>query len=538
VNARARARGRLIFPMRFVPMLAVMAACAGPEADDVDVEGPSSAPEVRPDTPGNNLLFNFDRGDVVELFDSPGGGFRVHFTRDGAHAVPDTDADSSGIPDFVEEVAGVYDDVLAFYTNELGFRPPLGDGDIADNGGDARFDVYLVDFGGSADGNFAQDACDGETCAGFMIQENDYVGYGYPSTLYANRVLGSHELFHAVQAAYDVGQGSVLAEGTAVWATEQWDPTLGDFEGFIYGYFENTDRPIDEPLPGPADPFSYGSAIFFQFLEEAYGVGTVRSLIERCEDGAGGVADPYWLDVLGPMLEADKGVTFDTAFAEFARWNLFTDDFADPAEAYAAGAGYRRVGVENVSLPHQDPELRLYRASAQYYAFDPAGRTSLTAAVVPTAGEPDPTTGLVVYVVAQAGNTRTVTALADVGAGTESVDIDGADSALVVVVNPAAVGESRKPALCVGTTDEVAACKEAVGTTGTGGAGGGVPSDDDGGDSETDGGSADDGEDDGCGCGIAGADGPRSTFAAGLMGLAYLFARRRRRAAAATKSTK
>ncbi|NUO53646.1 MAG: MYXO-CTERM sorting domain-containing protein [Polyangiaceae bacterium] len=537
MSARALARGRLVFPI-----LAAMAACAGPEAEDVDIDAPASEPEVRPDTPGNNLLFNFDRGDLVEFFDSPGGGFRVHFTRDGEHAVPADDDDSSGTPDFVEEVAGVYDDVLAFYTNDLGFRPPVGDADIADNGGDARFDVYLVDFGGSADGNFSQDACEGEICAGFMTQENDYMGYGYPSTLYANQVLGSHEFFHAVQAAYDVDQGSVLAEGTAVWATEQWDPSLDDFEGFIKGYFDNTDRPIDEPLPGPADPFSYGSAIFFQFLEEAYGAGTVRSLIEKTEDGAGGIANPYWLEVLGPMLEADKGVTFEAAYAEFARWNLFTNDFADPAEGYAASDGYPRVRLESSALPLQDPELRLYRASSQYYSFDPAGRTSLTAAVVPTTTQPDATSDLVVYVVSQTGAsggyTRTVTTLADVGAGTESVDLTGAEVAIVVVVNPAAAGDSKKPSLCVGTVDEVAACKDALGATGAGGGGGGAPGDDDGGDSETDGGSADDGADDGCGCGIAGADGPRSTFAAGLMGLAYLFARRRRRAAAATKSAR
>jgi MYXO-CTERM domain-containing protein len=529
---RAFARGRLFFPM-----LAAVAACAGPEAEDVDLDAPASEPEVRPDTPGNNLLFNFDRGDTVELFDSPGGSFRVHFTRAGDHAVPSGDADSSGIPDFVEEVAGVYDDALAFYVNDLGFRAPAGDGDIADNGGDARFDVYLVDFGGSADGHFSQDVCEGEICAGFMTQENDYVGYGYPSTLYANQVLGSHELFHAVQAAYDVGQGSVLAEGTAVWATERWDPSLDDFEGFIKGYFDNTNRPIDEPLPGPADPFSYGSAIFFQFLEEAYGAGTVRSLIERCENGAGGIADPYWLDVLGPMLEADSGVTFDAAFAEFARWNLFTDDFADPAQAYDTADGYPRVKLESASLPHQDPELRLYRASAQYYVFDPDGRPAITAALVAPSTAPDATTGVVVYLVKQTVDAREVTTIADVTAGSETVEPTGADSVIVVVVNPAATGDSKKPALCVGTVDEVGTCKAAIAAGAGGGGAGGSDAGDDDDDGGSDDGAADDGDDDGCGCATAGYSAGRGSMAAAMLGLTYLVARRRRRTQANAKAT-
>jgi hypothetical protein len=127
---------------------------------------------------------------------------------------------------------------------------------------------------------------------------------------WANRILGSHELFHAVQSAYDVEQGSVLAEGTAVWATEQFDPSLDDLEWFITGFFENVDRPLDEPLPGPADPYSYGAGVFFQFLHEALGPTVVRSLWERCEDGAGGVDDPYWLDVLDATLQDAADISF------------------------------------------------------------------------------------------------------------------------------------------------------------------------------------------------------------------------------------
>src|SRR5690606_35560108 len=98
----------------------------------------------------------------------------------------------------------IYDEVLAAYVGRLGFRAPLADGSLLDNGGDARFDVYLLDFGGSADGSFRVDACgqDGALptqCAGFMVQENDFAGYAYPSVRYANRLLAAHELFHAVQ---------------------------------------------------------------------------------------------------------------------------------------------------------------------------------------------------------------------------------------------------------------------------------------------------------------------------------------------------
>ena len=87
----------------------------------------------------------------------------------------------------MEDVAVLYDDVLALYRDELGFRPPLADATVADNGGDGRFDVYLVDFGGGiatapsgSDAGGLDRAAPGQ-CVGYMVQENDFAGYGYPS---------------------------------------------------------------------------------------------------------------------------------------------------------------------------------------------------------------------------------------------------------------------------------------------------------------------------------------------------------------------
>src|SRR5262245_11185032 len=181
-----------------------------------------------------------------------------------------------------------------------------------------------------------------------MVQENDYKGYGYPSTLIANRILASHEFFHAVQSAYDNGQGSVMAEGSAVWATETFDPSLKDFEGFLPGYFASPDRPLDKPLPGAVDPFSYGTGIFFEFLAERYGPDTVRSLWETCENGANGEADPYWFERLDPFLAETAGSSFAEAMTDFATWNLFTGKYADPTRGYDSGAGYSSVAMEDV----------------------------------------------------------------------------------------------------------------------------------------------------------------------------------------------
>ncbi|WP_437659313.1 MXAN_6640 family putative metalloprotease [Sorangium sp. So ce1182] len=545
-SCRRAARRAASFTASVAPALAALlapalSACGADDAVPGPLDVPAAAPLDRPDTRGADLQFRFDPDDVVETFASASGAFLVHFAREGRSAVPGADADASGVPDFVEEVAAIYDEVIVHYRDVLGFRPPRSDEDLADNGGDGRFDVYLVDFAGVGDGVFRVDACapDEDRCAGFMTQENDYSGYDYPSTRTANRILGSHELFHAVQAAYDHGQDTLITEGTAVWATESFDPSLRDFEGFVDGYLSNTDRSLDVPMVGPVDPFSYGSALFFQFLEERFGDGTVRALWERLEDGASGEADPVWFEQLAPLLSSQAQTTFAEAFVEFAAWNLLTGAAADPERSYAAGAGYRGLAPQAVEAPTSD-RLRVFHASAQYFSVPPGGRATMTAALAAPADDPAQLDGLALLLAPRRGRAYgEVVRAGDVAAGEALIDTAGADGLAVIVVNGLQEGESRKPTLCIGTSDEVAACRAAAegGAGGDGGGGGGS-----GGGGAGDGGEAppedtgggDGGDDGGCGCRVgAPAAAVGSSAAAGsaalgasLLGLAV---RRRKR---------
>ncbi len=50
---------------------------------------------------------------------------------------------------YVEEVAAIHGEVIVHHRDVLGFRPPRSDEALPDNGGDGRFDVYLVDLAGN-----------------------------------------------------------------------------------------------------------------------------------------------------------------------------------------------------------------------------------------------------------------------------------------------------------------------------------------------------------------------------------------------------
>lgn len=461
--------------MRLAVGLAVLAAATVARAD-------------RPTDTSGSEMYRYLASDTVEHYDST--RFRVFFTRTGKNAVPSADVDGDGTPDRVRHVADLFEEVIDFYVGR-GYRAPLSDATVpGDHGGDERFDVYLLDFGGSADGAFRRESCDAmHHCAGFVVMENDFKGYGYPSTTYADRVLVSHEFFHAVQAAYDDGETTIFSEGTAVWSTEQFDPTLSDLEGFVGGFLQRPDRSIFSPLPGPVDAFSYGSALFFQFLGEKLGPTIIRELWEAAEGG------DDWFAAIDGVLQTHS-TSFAEAFATFATWNLYTKARANPQKAYAAGAGYPLVRIDAQPLPAAVDSIRVFPSATIYYSLDPAGRTSIDVALLPT-GNIDLGSLRVRYA------TRTGDAIADPQSSADGTTLTiptaGADEIIVFVTNVAQSGESTRPSLCAGTTDEVAACKETFGF--------GTP------------------KSHGCSTGAGASNG------AGLVVLIALAARRRRRAA-------
>ncbi len=449
----------------------VLTAC-GEETSSRSPVVHSKQETLRPTDTSSALMWRFLGTDVVESFGADGGSFKVHYTRAGINAVPTLDADDSGVPDSVEQVDATYEAVGALYHGPLGFRRPVGDGTISDNGGDGRFDVYLLDFARAADGAFRVDQCPAPTperCLGYVVQENDFVGYGYPNITVATRILGSHEYFHAVQAAYDNDQSVVISEGTAVWATERFDPSTDDFENFVAGYLNRTDRPIDSPPPGPVPSFAYGSAIFFKFLTERHDDALIRKLWEHLENGQGDpseaadVANPTFVIQLDALLKRDYGSSFSAEFTEFTKWNLYTGAAAAPALAYAEGSKYPAVASTAVTLPYQADGVRIFYASAQYFAAPAAGRMRVTAALVDSQlTTTDDLGGMVVWLVARKNGRNTEAIRVTAG---ETVDVAGGE-VLVAVTNanrgPNGASLSQRPGVCIGTPDEVAACVAAL----------------------------------------------------------------------------
>jgi len=432
-----------------------VAACAEP-ADYVAV---SLAP-LRPDSPNTTEPPPvFTSTDMVERYDSLGGSFRIHYTRAGQHAVPAGDANGDGVPDSVAEVAMEYDAVGDFYADTLGFERPLSDANVTDgNGGDGRFDVYLLDFPTAADGAFRREECTSAAfrCTGYMLHENDFNNRNYPSRARANRILASHEYFHAIQATYNARAGVVLGEGTAVWASEQYDPTLGDLEGFVDGYLERTDRSLTQEPTGPVDPFAYGSSLFFQFLSERYGRETIRALWEALAAEGATVEPQSWARALDAVLQGQHDSALAEAFAEFARWNLYTGSRADPSKAYQRGDGYSEPALEEVALPFDDETVRMFPLAVRYYTARVREAGPVRFALRSDAS----LDGLRLVLARASGDRIEEIELADAGAAT-AVTLAAANSGEVIyaaLINTRTSGESVRPDVCLGAPEDLDRC--------------------------------------------------------------------------------
>jgi|GEM_PF-677366 len=478
-------------------VIACTAACAAGCAATPEGAASASA-ELRPDTPGSTELPpRYDVGDVVETLDSTAGAFRIHYTRSGRHAVPTDDADTDGVPDYVTLVADTYDDVLVRY-EELGFVPARSDALVPiDFGGSARFDVYLLDFGGMSDGSFRREICAADGgCAGYMVQENDFLGYPYPTRAYAVHLLASHEFFHAIQAAYDGARGTqstVLAEGTAVWASERFDDSLSDVEGFASAYLDRTDRSLGTDPIGPVQAFAYGSGVFFEHLSVRYGDDAIVALWEAIPSAP---VDRSWPETLDGVLTRDFASSFDAAFLDFAERVVFLGPRADDTRGLPRAAAFPGVATTTIAVPYADASLRVFPASARYFQA-PASNGRFTVRTREGAAISGAT------VIGFALDRGAVVAEAR-GLGEATLEVPvSADTVLFLIADGRVSGSSRVVSVCAETG--ASACVAEVADAGTDvDSGTGVA-----GDASTTPATPMDG--DGCGCRVHGAPTPRSS---------------------------
>lgn len=455
-------------------LLALLGGCGEADTSGRELHG-TLRRAIRP-TDGEGWLGNaYEKDAVIKHYDAPGDHFRIYYALTGMSAVDPTDLEpADGVPDFVNRVGSAAEQTYKSTVMDRGFRPPLDDSlyhDRPDYGGDGRFDIYLRFAGPGSDGYRVVEACtdgsDGsapDRCAGYFVMNPTFKGSQYKTELDGIQVLTSHELFHAIQDAYNRGQWRTFSEGTAVWnelqvfpRTPEHDGTFRDYLGFVRALFSEPERPLDQSMgTGPGGAYAYATAVWFEYLSERFGPQLVRELWEGSEAKKAG-EPPQFLDVTAALLRSRYQTELETAFVEFTRWNLLTAERAadSPTDPHGDPTGYRRaaeyppVRLEPaITQVGQRQKAEVLGLSARYFELAPAlaAPQRLRLHVDDPAAVPAVAT---LYVV-PAGGQKPGPALVVPAAGLE-VDLQPGQRLLVVVSGAARASRAREVAVYLDT---------------------------------------------------------------------------------------
>lgn len=293
--------------------IVALALAGGADARPTDRSGPADEPKYAGVREQRPVCTKVKRGQLC-----------VHWVKGGEHAATKAQ---------VKATAKAFKTSWAVEVGQLGFRAPLKDRE-GPNGG--ALDVYLADVG--TDGQTLASCTPAKPAnkpsaraamAAYCIVDNDFAGLEGEALGPGQALLATaaHELFHAVQFAYDAsGEERMLTEGTAAWMEDMVFDDVNQAYGFLdQSPLANPDLPLTYDGPdAPGAP--YGAWIFWRFLSESQADGPklIRDVWELAAAGAKTDSlDPATL-IGGPER-----------FAEFGAWN-----YRLGAGGYEEGAAY------------------------------------------------------------------------------------------------------------------------------------------------------------------------------------------------------
>jgi len=256
---------------------------------------------------------------------SPSGFFRIHFNKT-------TDAPKYDI----NELAKAFDSSYAFEVNYLGFLPPPRD---LGNGGDDKYDVYVVSMHGNYGGTTPEEeiSSGSDTFYSYIEMDNSFVGY--PTTgIAAAKVTAAHELHHAIQ----MGNYILRSSGDQFLDAFFYELTSTSMEEFVFddvndyyyylksnGYFNFT----DEAFGSTSHNYSgYNLAIWNIFLKDKFDYSIIKRQWELMKSYRA-------LEVIDRSL-IERQSSFLDAYKEFGLWTFYTNYRAVPGLFFDEAAKY------------------------------------------------------------------------------------------------------------------------------------------------------------------------------------------------------
>jgi hypothetical protein len=301
---------------------------------------------------------------TAAIYLSPSGKFRLNYVTTGADAVPTADANSNGVPDYVEKAALYADQSYQMMVVQQGFRDPIGATPYQIYFEDLNFYGYTQPSGGTT----------------FIAVHNTF--QGFPANddpegrvLGALKVTIAHEFKHAIQYATNQWAGDA---GRVDWvemdATMMEDvvyPQVNDYRNYLgsSSIFRN---------PSRSTPGSYNHVTWMLYYTEVFGI-------------------QFWVDVWNRVVQngnqmiptirtvlTTRNASYAETFARNHAWHYASGSRSGAGYGFAAKFQYpTALTFGRIAIPDSllAPET-LPRSSARYYTIirppNMIGEVSLT----------------------------------------------------------------------------------------------------------------------------------------------------------------
>ncbi|TRX42344.1 T9SS type A sorting domain-containing protein [Flavobacterium restrictum] len=271
--------------------------------------------------------------------------YSFHYDVAGTDAVPTTDADASGTPDYVEQMAAVFEHVWLEYKNRNYTMPPL-DGT---RGGSTKYDIYISDLGSSLYGFVSPDVAIGnnpqsttitevDAYSSWMGMNKDYSWVAPTPELDAIKVTAAHEFFHAVQFGTVSHTTNFIAEATAAWSEDEVYPGIDDNLQYLPPMFSQPDVALNWNSDDGAlyDSRWYGGWLFFRYLTEKTSSDLIRKIYKET------ITENDEIFAIETVLNSDYSSDFETMYKKYLiSLDVLTDVVSLAPYTYSRAATYK-----------------------------------------------------------------------------------------------------------------------------------------------------------------------------------------------------
>lgn len=253
---------------------------------------------------------------AMSTYISASGKFEFTYETAGDNAVPSSDTNTNGIPDYVEEAAIAADSSYNYLIQTLGYTDPIPNG--------TTYSIKILELGDI----YGQAISNGGSGSGPISRieiENDFVGFPENNDpdgdqLGALRVTIAHEFKHAIQFVQENSDAFDWAEMDATLAEEIVYDVVNDYYNYLNGFGDVFGSPGVTVIPG-----SYEDVTWALYFHEKYGSDFWPATWERIENS---ITNISFLFAIEEEL-ASRGENYIQALQELYTWHFASGSFSN-----------------------------------------------------------------------------------------------------------------------------------------------------------------------------------------------------------------